>query len=260
MKYREIVAQKNRERQSKIMQTQLDNFEKASKIIAESWKNKNNVWIFSSAGCDIITQEAHFRAGGFVHMNALYSPYGEFSVRPLPIMWDSEKLEGLIRFTWQREKFNKGDIMILYSPAGCSKLIMEAVHICKEVGISVVAITNIALSKQCETTSADGKRLYEMADAFIDTCGDEQYGVLQLQNGERICGGDHVMGVFSIHLLHIAVAAQLTNLGVKAPILRSVNKENAASYNSSLIAEYQNQIHYPCMQGKYNTYYQSTGK
>ncbi|MGL4525093.1 MAG: sugar isomerase domain-containing protein [Spirochaetia bacterium] len=259
-KYYQSVEKSVYDRQEKVMETQIDNLKKAAELLAESWENGKNCWVFSGAGSDIVTQELHFRAGGFVNLNAIYTPFVEFSMRPLPFMWESEKLPGLFREMWTKEHTDRGDTIILHSPAGCSAMFIEAVELFHELDIKVIAITNITLSQQAQTTSVNGKRLYEVADIVIDMCGEKDYGCVLTKSGERLCSNDLLIGTFIAHLLETATAWEMTHRGLEAPILRSVNKPNAATHNSALIEKYKEQIFYPCMQGKYSTYYQESAK
>ena len=261
-KYYETVAEAIMTQQQKFIDTQIENFEKAALLMTESWKNKNNVWIFSGAAGDIITQELHFRAGGFATMNPIIftNPYLKFSsIRPLSLMWQIEKLPSIIRFMWQNVAFEKGDTVTLNSAAGANTMMVEAADICKELGMNSIAITNTTLSKQCETSALNGEKLYEVADVVIDLCGTDTLGKVKIKNGEYICSGDLVLGVMSAQSLVVATAAEMAKQGYEAPILRSVNKEGAAVYNSALMQKYKSQVHYPFMQGKYTSYYQSKG-
>lgn len=261
-KYYETVAEAIMKQQQQFIDTQIENFEKAALLMTESWKNKKNVWIFSGAAGDIITQELHFRAGGFATMNPVFTNNSYFkfsSIRPVPLMWEIEKLPNIIRFIWQNIPFEKGDTVILNSFAGANAMMVEAVEVCKELGMNSIAITDIALSKQCTTSALNGKKLYEVADVVIDLCGADTLGKVQVKNGEYICSGDLVLGVMSAQSLVAAAATEMIKQGCDAPILRSVNKEGAAVYNSALMQKYKSQIHYPFMQGKYTSYYQVKG-
>ncbi|MGL4676228.1 MAG: sugar isomerase domain-containing protein [Brevinema sp.] len=258
--YYQSVVEATNKRQKRIIETQISNIEKAAAIMAETWKNGKDCWVFSGAGSDIITQELDYRAGGFVTMNRIYSVFVEFSMRPLPFMWECEKLVGLLREMWVRERFDKDDTLILHSPAGCSAMIIEAVELCHEMGIKVIALTNINLSKNAETSSKNSKRLFEVADVVIDTCGEMPYGCILTKAGEHLCGGDLSAGVFTAHLLEVATASKMISMGLNPPILRSVNKDNAATHNTQLAQQYKDHIFYPCMQGKYATYYQKVTK
>lgn len=119
-------------------------------------------------------------------------------------------VEGYGRAILRSHQLDPADTMVLFSQSGINAVILDIALAAKERGLGVVAVTSLAHSSQTASRHSSGKRLFEVADAVIDTGTPLGDAALSIE------GLAHPVGAFStsvtIAIAHALVAATAEKL------------------------------------------------
>jgi uncharacterized phosphosugar-binding protein len=124
-------------------------------------------------------------------------------------------VEGYGRAILRSHQLDPADSMILFSHSGVNAVILDVALGCREIGMKVVAVTSIAHSSATKSRHSSGKRLFESADAVIDT------GAPLADASLRIEGLEHPVGAMSTSIT-IAIAQAIVSATAKALVARGV--------------------------------------
>lgn len=136
---------------------------------AENIENDKLIHTFGTGHSHMLGIELFARAGGLGNVDALLDPdtlTASGAIRSSAI----EKTSGLSDIIYDSYNIEKGDIMIITSNSGRNNMPIEMAMRCQKEGVFVVAITNLEQSSNTTSRHSSGKRLFECADAIIDTC------------------------------------------------------------------------------------------
>lgn len=191
------------------------------------------VHAFGSGHSDMIAREVSGRAGGLVPVNRIADP----------MLGKAERVEGyasvLLKEYERAHGLNAGEVIIIISNSGRNALPVEICMEAKHKGLTTVALTSLAYSKQVSSRHSSGKKLYELADYVIDNgvdFGDALVGVpgTEIRSG----AGSTIMGSLLINMIMLAAMEIMVQAGRELPVLKSMNMDNADEYNEKLIERY----------------------
>lgn len=124
---------------------------------------------FGSGHSHMISEEAFFRAGGLVPVNAMlderlvfFKGAGESTL--------VEREPGYAQTLLDREDIHPNDVAIVISNSGRNAVPIEVTLGMQSRGVKVIAITNSRQSARSSSRHSSGKRLFELADLTIDNC------------------------------------------------------------------------------------------
>lgn len=223
----------------KVKETQLTNIRRAAELAADSIKAQHLLHVFGTGHSQIIAEEAFFRAGSLVFVNAILEPgvlLNEGGMKSGAM----EKVPGLARALLTNQALQAGDTMIIVSNSGRNAVPIETAFLAREKGLKVVAITSMAHSTSVDSRHESGKKLYELADVVIDNCGVPGDAILSRSGVEAPFGATSTLtGVFIIQALIAETIDILAAAGLPVPVLMSANLDGSAAYNEELFARHQ---------------------
>jgi uncharacterized phosphosugar-binding protein len=115
--------------------------------------------VYGSGHSALIARDAAGRAGGLVPaLHILDIADG-----------DAERLEGVAKIILGRYELRPGSVIFIVSNSGINAVPIEMAMLCKEAGLTVVAVTSLSHSRQFNSRHSSGRKLYELADIVIDT-------------------------------------------------------------------------------------------
>lgn len=221
----------------------LDNqstIETLAPLIANSVANGGVIHTFGSGHSEIIAREMVGRAGGLVCVSAILDTTGGFI----------ENLSGYGRELAARYDRNHGlkagEFIIVISNSGKNCSPIEVADYAKEKGLTVIALTSMAMTQQVKTTHPTGQKLYEVADYTLDNCGSMGDAIVDLPGREQSGGPTSTMaGALLINLLQMEVLERLIEQGAPTPLLRSQNTDGAMEANRALARSYKGRLSKP---------------
>ncbi len=215
----------------------------AGAMVAETLDHGGIIHTFGTGHSHMIAEEAFFRAGGLVPVNAILDSRLSFLDGALEST-RAEREEGYARSLIERERVTAGDIAIVISNSGRNTVPVDMALEMKSRGIPTIAITNLTQSAAAESRHPSGNRLFEVVDLAIDTCVAEGDAMLRLENLEQSIGpASTIAGAVIINSIMIEAASLLSRSGRSVPVFPSANFGAASDENiASLYSPFRGRI------------------
>jgi len=194
------------------------------------------VHTFGSGHSELISREIIGRAGGLVCVTGIIDPTGGF-IENLP-GYGARLVE---RYDRQYE-LRAGETLIVISNSGKNASPIDVALYAKKKGLTVVALTCLAMSRATPSQHSSGKRLFECADHVLDNGGVPGDAIVEIAEG--VSGGptSTVIGCSVLNWLMLAVMDWLKAGGHPLPLLRSQNLPGAIEHNRTLGKKYQTRL------------------
>jgi uncharacterized phosphosugar-binding protein len=203
----------------------------ASAMVAETLQHSGIIHTFGTGHSHMIAEEAFFRAGGLVPVNAILDGRIAFLDGALEST-RAEREEGYAGSLIEREQITAGDIAIVISNSGRNTVPIEMALGMKERGVRTIAITNLQQSAASASRHPSGKRLFEVVDLAIDTCVAEGDAMLRLETVEQSIGpASTIAGAVIINSIMIEAASLLSRSGHSVPVFPSANLGSSSDEN-----------------------------
>lgn len=230
---------------SRIRDTQTEAIRQAASLIADSAAAGGGLHIYDTGHC---SHEPIHRAGGLLMLRdlrfnlSLTSTPGPRRATDVAARQQADRGatdEELADLAVRRSALAPGDVLIVNSVSGKAALPVQVALSARQLGLRVVAITNVAYSSAMESLHSSGKRLFEVAEVTIDNCGVVGDAALNMEgldasaiptSGLTFC--------YIIWALTAEALAQMLARGLKPHVYRSVNLPGGEEFNARAEAEY----------------------
>lgn len=220
----------------RIQKEQSGEIVRAGEIVGTSIANGGVVHLFGTGHSHLIVEEAFFRAGGVVAINPILDERLAFLKGALESA-RAEREDGYARALFAQQTVEPHDCAILVSNSGRNAAPVEMALEMRAHGVMIVAITNVAQSSQSSSLHVSGKRLFELADVVIDTCGTAGDAVLPIPGLEYPMGpSSTVAGAAIINSIMIEAAGWLLRSGKDVPVFPSANLPDTTTETVSRLA------------------------
>jgi uncharacterized phosphosugar-binding protein len=226
----------------RIESTQAEALDRVADLIFASLRQGGILHIFGSGHSAAVAQEAFHRAGGLVPVNLIQEAFLTPLASPA-ISGKMERLSGIARVLFDRHDVRSGEVLIVVSNAGINAVPVEMALEGKKRGLTVVAISSLAHSRQVPSRHETGKRLFEIADLVLDTCGGAGDAAVTYPGWSGRVGPTSVIaGVFLLNLLTCKVVERYVAEGLTPPIYLSANVPGGDEHNRRLEEQYRGRI------------------
>lgn len=212
-----------------VLQRQQDQLHRAANSWATAIAADRMIYVFGSGHSRLIAGELYWRAGGLASVMVLDDP-SEGAV---------ERLEGYAKAITDPYDFGEGDVLIVISNSGINAVPIEVALEGKARGATVQAITALEHSRQSTSRHSSGKRLFEIADQVLDTCGPYGDAAIAITGREwRVGATSTVVSVALLNAIVAQTAELLVARGVEPPVLVSSNVPEGDEHNERLARHY----------------------
>jgi uncharacterized phosphosugar-binding protein len=201
-------------------------------IIGQSVAGGGVVHTFGSGHSELISREIIGRAGGLVCVTGIIDPTGGF-IENLPGY--GEKLAA--RYDRQYQLI-AGETVIVISNSGKNASPIDVALYARARGLTVVALTCLAMSKATPSQHSSGKRLFEVADHVLDNAGVPGDAIVDLGDGVSAGPTSTLIGCSVLNWLMLSVMEWLKASGHPLPVLRSQNSPGAIEHNREVGSRY----------------------
>jgi uncharacterized phosphosugar-binding protein len=205
---------------------------KLAPIMGASIAKGGVVHTFGSGHSELISREIIGRAGGLVCVTGIIDPTGGF-IENLPGY--GEKLAA--RYDRQYQ-LNTGETVIVISNSGKNASPIDVALYAKAKGLTVAALTCLAMSRATPSQHASGKKLFEVADFVLDNGGVQGDAVVDMGDGLSAGPTSTLIGCSVLNWLMLAVMEWLKVNNHPLPVLRSQNVPGAIEHNREVGARY----------------------
>jgi uncharacterized phosphosugar-binding protein len=195
----------------------------AAALVAGSIQQSGIVHTFGTGHSHMIAEEAFFRAGGLVPVNAILDRRLTFLDGALEST-RAEREEGYARTLLEQEETAPSDTAIIISNSGRNAVPIEMALEMRRRSVHTVAITNVQQSSSAPSRHHSGLRLFEVVDLVIDTCVAEGDAMLTVEHvGQRMGPASTVAGAVIVNSIMLEAAWLLGQKGLAAPVFPSAN-------------------------------------
>ena len=238
----EEYAERARGLIDRIVQTQGEAITRAAEMVADTVAVGGVVFTFGTGHSHCIAEDAVYRAGGLVPVDAILEP----SLTGTTDVSKSERLERLEGFApaiLDHRRLTSDDLLIVISNSGRNAVPVEMAMEARARGIEVVAVTSLRYAEAVTSRHSSGKKLHEVADVVIDNGTEFGDAELRLEGVSNPVGPmSGIAGMFVIHAIMAGAAEVLLSRGIYPPVWESGNKDGASERNARHMDAYVGRI------------------
>ncbi|MFA5256564.1 MAG: sugar isomerase domain-containing protein [Opitutales bacterium] len=214
-----------------------DALREAGAALAASVAAEGVLHVFGSGHSQIVAREVVNRAGGLVPVSQIVDPTGGWA----------EVLPGYGEKLFQRyaQQYapRAGDVALVVSNSGVNPSPVGMALACRDAGMRVVTLSNVALSSKSASKHASGKRLFECGDWALDNCGVPGDAALDIPGQDLKTGAVSTFpGAMLMNLLVLEAIGAMRAAGQEVPILQSANTPGGRERNDAISARYRGRI------------------
>lgn len=226
-----------------IQETQKEHFEEAAKLIADSVASGGRIHLLDTG--HMLMHEIFGRVGGLMLVNPVrVTVEVENPAPPRPQLKKKrvymDGIEGLPEFILGSSEIFAGDVLIIGSVSGKNILPVEIAIKAKEMGVKTIALTSTAYSASLPSAHPSGKRLYEVADVYLDNCGVIGDAVVPVEGLEvNICPTSGIAAAFIYWSLAAEVVEELLTRGITPSVYMSNHLPGAGEFNRRNLERYE---------------------
>lgn len=201
-------------------------------LIGQSIARGGVVHTFGSGHSELISREIIGRAGGLVCVTGIIDPTGGF-IENLPGYGE------MMAARYDRQyQLKPGETVIVVSNSGKNASPIDVALYARAKGLTVAALTCVAMSKAVPSQHPSGKRLFEIADHVLDNCGVPGDALVEVGGGVSAGPTSTLVGCSILNWLMLAASEWLRSNGHPLPVLRSQNLPGAIEHNRELASRY----------------------
>jgi uncharacterized phosphosugar-binding protein len=191
---------------------------------------------FGSGHSELISREIIGRAGGLVCVTGVIDPTGGF-IENLP-GYGTKLIERYDR----HYQLLPQEAIIVISNSGKNGSPIDVALYAKQKGLTVIALTCLAMSKVTPSQHASGKRLFEVADHVLDNGGVPGDAIVEVTGDVKAGPTSTLIGCSVLNWLMLATMDWLKANQHPLPVLRSQNLPGAIEHNRALGAKYKGRL------------------
>lgn len=218
------------------------NGEKVSLILSDALMNDKKIFLFGTGHSHMLAEELFYRAGGLVQIQPMLEPSLMLHISASDSTV-AERKQGYAEKLFEEYAIKKDDIIIIISNSGRNGVIVDMALLCKEKGVTVIALTNLEHTYSSESRHASGKRLCEIADAVLDNFGCVGDACVELEGVEgKICPTSTVSGALILNAVVARAVELCVQKGFCPEHFASSNIDGGDDINNKLVEKYKKEI------------------
>jgi uncharacterized phosphosugar-binding protein len=227
---------------SRIEETQGAALDRAADAVFRSLAADGVFHVFGSGHSHALAEEVFHRAGGLVPVNAIQETFLT-PLTPPALSGQLERLPGLARLILDTHDLRAGEVLLVVSNSGINAVPVEVALEGKARRLTVVALTSEQHSLLVESRHPLGKRLLEVADIVLDTCGPPGDAAVAYEGfAGRVAPTSLLAGSYILNSLVCRIVERYLAAGQVPPVYMSANLPGGDEHNRRLEARYRGRI------------------
>ena len=228
-----------------VFEQEAESMEQAARLIADANEEGRSIFGFGCNHAGLITLELFYRTGGMVTVNPIRAPGMMLELSPPTMTSEMERIPGYGKIILNNEPCKAGDILLIHSVSGRNAVTIDMAEQAKELGMTVVVVTNMNTATTVTSRHPSGKMLHDFADILIDNHGDRGDATIRLEGFEqKLASTSTVVGAAILNAVTARASEILWEKGIKPPVFMSGNIDGGDAYNKAVIAEHKDNIFY----------------
>ena len=225
-----------------IILTQTPAIEACAGAFADALERGGDIFLFGTGHSSLLAEELFYRAGGLVKLRPILD--GALMLHESASKsTEAERAPGCAEKLMQRYGVKKDDVIVIISNSGRNAVCVDMALLAKNMGATVIALTNLRHSRVSASRHPCGKRLFELADIVLDNCG--CVGDASVYFDELgLCAAPTSTSAGAA-ILNAAVAGCIELLlgrGVTPEVFASSNVDGGDGINAAYLQKYRDQI------------------
>jgi len=215
----------------KIKNTQMDTISNAAREIANRLEKGGILFVFGSGHSHVLAEEIYARAGGLIQAKAIvpHELTVDLDMEKSTLM---ERTDGLAEIVFSTNKIRDCDVLVIVSNSGRNAVPVQMAQGARNRGIFTIALTNLEHSKNVTSRDKSGKKLYELCDVVLDTCGPVGDALVPVPGKDySIAPASTLLGALVIEMLVCSIVETTIANGNEPFIMRSSNLDGNDAYN-----------------------------
>lgn len=224
------------------LKEEIDSIEKVATVLADVIENDGLIHVFGSGHCQMFVMEMFYRSGGLVPVNPLILPH--LSITPnAKLSSIFERMEGFCKTYLELENCSKNDAIIIVSVSGRNGSVVDMAIAAKEMGMTVIALTDLDFSEHVTSRHSSGKFLKDIADISIDLKVEYGDACMTIEGlDEKFAATSTILGMTILQSINARIVELLWQKGITPPIWTSANKPEGDRKNKDYFKNYKNRI------------------
>ncbi len=218
------------------------NIEQAANAFSSALIDGRRIFLFGTGHSHMLCEELFYRAGGLLNIQPVL-------IERLMLHIDAagstaaEREEGLAEAIFEDYKMKQGDVIVIISNSGRNGVVIDMALLCKQKGLTVIALTNLRHTNAGESRHQSGKRLCEIADTVLDNCGCVGDACIDVAGVEgKICATSTVAGAMILNAAVARAVELCADKGFYPEHFCSANVDGGDDINDKLIKKYKKEI------------------
>lgn len=211
-------------------------------LIADRLAAGGMIHAFGTGHSHMLAEEIFYRAGGPARVDPLLVE-DLMLHRGAAASTRLERTPGLAARLLAEHPMAAGDVLVVASNSGGTRVSVELAELARAAGALVVAVTSRAHARSSTARTVEGPRLHDVADVVLDTCGRPGDAALEIAGLDRRVGPTSTaVGAALLHALLSEVAATLVAAGVDPEVFASSNTAEGDEVNRALVDRYRDRV------------------
>jgi uncharacterized phosphosugar-binding protein len=208
----------------------------AGALIGQSIAEGGVLHTFGSGHSEIIGREIIGRAGGLMPVSGIFDPGMGFSEN---VVGYGTRLAERYHNT---HGLHPGEVIIVISNSGKNASPIEVALAAKSKGLTVIALTSMAMSTTAKTVHPGGQNLHAIADHVLDNLGVSGDAIVEIADGQQAGPTSTLIGATLLNLLALEAMTWLRDHGHELPLVRSQNLPGGMEANIELSQRYRTRL------------------
>lgn len=227
---------------NKIKTEGAENINKTADILCDILMHSKKLYLFGTGHSHMLAEELFYRAGGLVNIQPilpeklmLHISASESTV--------AEREEGIAEKLFSEYGLKSGDAIVIISNSGRNGVIVDMALLCKEKGVTVIALTNLNHTCSGKSRHKSGKRLCEIADIVLDNygcVGDACVSVDGIKG--NFAPTSTVIGSLILNAIVVEAVNKCSQMGLCPEHFSSSNVDGGDEINNKLVEKYKKEI------------------
>lgn len=218
--------------------TQQENMIRAANAIVDALEQGHEFYTIGTGHSHMVAEEFYGRAGGLACVKMIAPPELTLCEHPLKST-TIERISAYAQVIFTQYPLKAGDVLLIASNSGRNGMIVELARECKRRGIKTIGFTNLHHSSHVTSRHESGKRLFELCDIVIDSCGVQGDATLDVESVPVKMGAtSSIVGMYMAQALSMEIAMEMARRGMEVPVFTSSNVDGGDAGNYKLMQKY----------------------